>query len=94
MSFRVLSISAFVSIDQASDEEGIVGAAIGPGNSWLPLIAADEDRLQQLMPVVKDIVTQTGITVKLIRFTHREEIMELTSLNTFLKEGKPDETAG
>jgi hypothetical protein len=73
MSFRIKSISAFISVG-SDDEEGIIGAPIGPSGGWVPLIAADEARLLSLMPLATQIASTQGIRIKLIRFTHREEV--------------------
>jgi hypothetical protein len=76
MSFRIESISAFISIG-SDDEEGIIGAPIGPQGEVIPLIAADEARLLSLMPLATRIASVQGIRIKLIRFTHREEVGDI-----------------
>lgn len=79
MSFRITSVSAFISIGE-DDEEGIVGAPIGQYGEMLPLIAADEERLRELMPLAADIALATGWNIKLIRFTQREEVMDIPAV--------------
>jgi hypothetical protein len=76
MRFRIESISAFVSIGD-DDEEGIIGAPIGPQGEMVPLIAADEARLISLMPVAIRIASREGIRIKLVRFTNREDVSDV-----------------
>ncbi len=70
---RIESIYAFLSVDKEEGNEGVVGAAFR-GGSPMPLLAADERRLADLMPVAERIAEQTGTQIKLVRFTAREEI--------------------
>jgi hypothetical protein len=77
MAFRITSISAFLSVGP-DDEEGVIGAPIGPNRTWVPLIAADEARLQALMPVAREIAATVNFHVRLVRFTHREEVCDIT----------------
>jgi hypothetical protein len=74
-SFRITELWAYVSIGD-DDEEGVCGASIGPGGTMLPLIAADETRLRQLMPVAIEIAIVTGKCIKLVKFTKREEVID------------------
>jgi hypothetical protein len=76
MSFRINHVWAFVSIDD-DDEEGVCAAAIGPEGSWLPLIGSDEERIKDLVPVAEQIAATTGMRIKLIKLTEREDIMEV-----------------
>lgn len=74
MSFRIKTIHAFISIDQ-DDEEGVIGQLM-PDGTWMPLICADEERLLSIRPMAEKIA-QTGIKVKLVRFTQREDVEEI-----------------
>jgi hypothetical protein len=76
MGFRITSISAFISIGD-DDEEGVIGAPIGPEGEMIPMIAADETRLRQLTPIAMAMAQQYHIRIKLIRFTHREEVSDV-----------------
>jgi hypothetical protein len=61
----------FVSVD--GDGEGIV-AACGPDGLWIPLVAADRQRVERLRPIARRIGQETGATIRLIRFTTRTEL--------------------
>jgi hypothetical protein len=76
MAFRITSITAFIAVGE-DDEEGIIGAPIGPNRGWIPLIAADDDRMQSLIPLATEIAKSTNVRIKLIRFTHREEVCDI-----------------
>jgi hypothetical protein len=76
VSHRIEQVWAYVSVDPDGDE-GVCGAAIGPEGSWLPLIGSDETRIKQLMPLAQEIMAVTGMRIKLIKLSVREDIMEV-----------------
>jgi hypothetical protein len=73
MSFRIAEVWAYVAIGD-DDEEGVCGANIGPGGSMLPLIGTDRVCADDLLPMAQDIAAATGMVIKLIKFSVREEI--------------------
>jgi hypothetical protein len=76
---RIESIWAFVSVDPIDGNEGVCAAPLT--GVMLPMIAADKDRLEILIPMAEYIVAQTGIKIKLVKFTTREEVHEYGSQN-------------
>jgi hypothetical protein len=68
---RIEHIWAFISSDRTG--EGICGAPYG-GLSVVPMIAADEARVESLKPMAQHIAKMYGIQIKLVKFTTREEI--------------------
>jgi len=72
--FRITQLWAVLSSD-----EGGEGLCAGPviNGVMLPLIAADEARLESFMPMAHKIAKESGKKVKIVRFTVREEIMEI-----------------
>jgi hypothetical protein len=73
---RIDEVYLFVSIDETG--EGVCAAPLMGPDSLVPLIAADEARLKSLVPVARQLAKMTGGKIKLIKFTAREEIMEIT----------------
>jgi hypothetical protein len=69
--FRIETIQAFVAVGPDGDE-GIIGANVGHG--WTPFVAADPERLEQLRPMARKIAKETGIEVRLIRFSLRDDL--------------------
>lgn len=67
---------AFVSVDAGDGNEGLVGAPLGPVGC-MPMIAADEKRLEQLIPMAEAIAKKFGMTIRLIKLSHREVIKEI-----------------
>lgn len=65
-------IWAFLSVDKNDNTEGVIGMQTDMGN--VPMIAADAVRLLSLMPVVENMAKQTGMTIRLVKFSTREEI--------------------
>ena len=73
---RINSIYAFVSVDAVDGNEGVVAAPYG-GQSCLPLIAADEERLKELIPIAEKIATIANMKIRLVKFSTREVIKEI-----------------
>lgn len=72
---RIDEVWLFVSTDETG--EGIcAGPLMGPG-SLVPLIAADEARLNSLIPVAQQIAKQSGKSIKLIKMSQRTELMTI-----------------
>ncbi|GAJ01744.1 unnamed protein product, partial [marine sediment metagenome] len=63
---------AFVAEDLGPEDEGIVG--MGTKAGWIPLVGADMARVESLKPIARNIATQTGKKIKLLHFTHREDL--------------------
>lgn len=64
MRFRITTLWAFIA--KENDEEGICAQLVG--NTWMPMIGADEKRLAQLRPLAATIAKTTGKRIELIRF--------------------------
>ncbi len=62
---------AFVSSDE--EGEGVLGAQLASGQ-WMPFIGADEARIKSLREIAVDIARAQGIDIKLVKFSHREEV--------------------
>lgn len=67
---HISSVWAYLAIDEDGDES-VLGAQIGPNNSWMALVAADEKRMLSLRPLVEQIAIDLGIAVRLVQFTTR-----------------------
>jgi hypothetical protein len=74
---KITEIFAFVSVDEADGNEGLVGAPMGPVGC-MPLIAADKKRLENLMPIAQAIADATKMNIRLIKLTQREEVGFIT----------------
>jgi hypothetical protein len=72
---RIDSIWAFVSVDPQDGNEGVCAFQIG--QHMMPMIAADPKRLKALTPLAESLALRTGMKIKLVRFTAREEVREL-----------------
>ncbi len=69
---RIEEMYAFVAEDSGPDDEGVVG--INTGSGWMPLVGADMARVESLKPIAREIAARTGQKIKLLHFTHREEL--------------------
>jgi hypothetical protein len=72
---RIDQIWCWVSVDEGG--EGVIAAPF-PNIGMMPLIAADEARLNSLRPIVESIVRITGKSARLVKFSLREEIEEIS----------------
>lgn len=68
---RIETCFAFVVIDD-DGTEGVIGANMD--DTWVPLMGADEERVDSLRPLAQLISTAVGKEVTLLRFGGREEL--------------------
>jgi hypothetical protein len=66
--FRIERVWAFLAVGD-DDDEGIMAAHIG--GTWMPLIAADRDRLESLRPYAEMAAAISGKGVELVCFEQR-----------------------
>lgn len=69
---RIETCFAFVVVDDDGTEG--VPAFMTPDGMFLPLMGADEARVESLMPVVQAMATDSGKEITLVRFKEREEL--------------------
>lgn len=76
---KIDAVWVFISQDEDGNE-GIVATSvpIKNGTMMLPLVAADEARLQDLKKISKEIERKTKKKIKLIKFTTREDLENIT----------------
>lgn len=65
---------AYISVDQ-NKNEGVV--AVKTEGGWLPCVAADEERISSLRPLILQIAKERKEKIKLICLSKREEIEDL-----------------
>jgi hypothetical protein len=74
---KIEALWAFVSVDPIDDNEGVCAHQF-PGSGWMPLIAADEKRLNQLRPIAEMIAAMhPEYRIKLVKFSGREELEDI-----------------
>lgn len=76
MSFRIERLWAFVGQAPADDEGLIAERRLGV---WLPFVAADDRRLEQLKARAALIPVPSGTRVTLVRFDVRTDVETLRS---------------
>jgi hypothetical protein len=72
--FRIESLHAFVAIHSDGDE-GVIGILTPSG--WLPAVAADKKRLDELRPQVEAAAKVSPYPIKLVRFDQRTDLEEI-----------------
>lgn len=69
---RIEHIWAFLSVDKEDGNEGV--CAVNTNIGMMPLIVADEVRLEQVRPIAKDLANRTGMVIRLAKFSVREDL--------------------
>lgn len=72
--FRITNLWAFTQVG-ADDQEGI--CAFMTDRGWMPMIASDRVRLDQLRPIAQQIAKKTGRVVKLVQVSTRTDLEEI-----------------
>lgn len=80
MKKRIKSCWLFTCIDPQDDVEGLIGEKIG--DTWIPFVACDEDRIEQLASRAKVIGDISGRKVRV----KKALVMTDQPLSDFLKE--------
>ena len=68
---KVDAIYAFISTDEGPEDEGIVAMKVD--NTWLPMVGADEARMESLKPIARGIARITEKRIVLAKFSVRED---------------------
>lgn len=71
-----MKLHAFLGVDPNDDEEGLISVNIG--GSWVPLVAADRQRLEDLRSYAQQLARQTGRVIRLVRFDARVDEETIT----------------
>ena len=69
---KIKMMFAFIATDEDEDDEGVIGMQVG--GTWLPLVGADEARIESLRSVAEETARITGKKVTLVKFTNREDV--------------------
>lgn len=70
--FKIKEIHAFIATED-DGTEGVIGQLM-PDGVFMPFVCADSERVKQLRPFAKNIAKISKKTVKLIRFSVREDL--------------------
>ena len=71
---RIDEMFAFIASDETG--EGICAFPRGDG-MMMPMVGADMDRVSDLRTIAQAVATHTGKTIKICRFSTREQIGEI-----------------
>lgn len=61
----------------ASDAEGEGLPAMTMGNTLMPMVGADKERMLSLLPRVQEIASASGAEITLVEFSVRREIQKI-----------------
>jgi hypothetical protein len=77
---RITEMYAFICLDEKDDAEGIPaieGPFVDGKNTFMPLVAADRERVDALMPMVREMAKETKRNIRLVKFSTMETIEQL-----------------
>lgn len=77
--FVIRQVWAFLAV-HADGDEGVIAERVG--EHWIPFMAADKTRLEQLSRRARDLGKEHGKVVRLVRFDVRTEV------ETFYPDGR------
>ena len=69
---KIMTMYAYISEDDGPDDEGVV--AMKMGDTWMPLVGADMERMESLRPMAQEISRVTGKEVILAKFQARTDM--------------------
>lgn len=69
---RITEMFAFIAEDEGPEDEGI--AAVLRSGLVMPLVGADMARMDSLRPVAQLIARESGKRIRLVKFSHWEEL--------------------
>ena len=72
---KITEMFAFIAEDTGPEDEGVTAYSLGA--VWMPMVGADMARVNSLRPIAQQIASSSGKVVRLLRFTHREELETL-----------------
>ena len=68
---KIMKMYAYISEDDGPDDEGVV--AVKMGDTWMPLVGADMERMDSLRPMALEVAKATGKKVILAYFQARTD---------------------
>lgn len=77
MSTKIEEMWAWVSVDPDTGDEGIVAANM-PGLGWHPLVTGRKHLTEKMELLAQRVAKESGRKIRLVRFTSRTEVKELT----------------
>lgn len=77
--FRIETVTIFAAIDNDNGSEGVMGFQNTEG-TWMPLVCADEERIEQMYPVAQQISEATGMQFRVIQFTGRTDVTDIVHI--------------
>ncbi|MGE0228840.1 MAG: hypothetical protein AB7U23_10060 [Dehalococcoidia bacterium] len=80
---RIEHLYAFVALDSGPDDEGFPAAFDEGSRSWLPLVASDLSRLQQVSALAQRVAEITKVPLRLVEFTVRRELTDFVAADQF-----------
>ena len=69
------SLTAIVGIDPATGDEGVWGFQASPG-MWLPMICADEERFNSILPQAIAMAKAENKSFRVFRFDNKVDITD------------------
>lgn len=73
---RINELYCFAVIDEKDNNEGVIGMNTATG--WVPFVGADLSRVEDLKPIAQSIADIHNSTIRIYKFTNKEQVGEIT----------------
>lgn len=71
---KITELYAFVACDTGPDDEGVAAFMSPTTKTWMPMVAADKNRVDSLRKMAQMVADESHDVVRLIKFSVREEL--------------------
>jgi hypothetical protein len=78
---KITNIWAFIATDKNGEDEGVVAKLFTDplgSDAWMPLVGADEARVNSLKPLAQEIARLTRKNIVLVKFSVRKDVETIT----------------
>lgn len=70
--FKITKLWAFIAVDPNDGDEGL--PAMNVKGQWIPMVAADEKRIESLRELAAEMAKSSGSKIRLVRFDNATEL--------------------
>lgn len=73
---KIERMFAFVSEDTGPDDEGIIGVCEPLTGIFMPMVGADQARIESLLPKAQEVAEVTGKQFRILEFSVRKDVTD------------------
>lgn len=85
---RIEEVLAFVALDPQDNTEGFPAFADRSSGMYVPMVAADQARLESMRPIAEKLAIAQGVPITVVKYSLRTDIEELRPSGSALQRRK------